>query len=345
VEPLPFQGLMIGFIAQTCYTKTMDVGWSRKNSPYSVESILDTGIQIRNRKERTHPISVDTPIIRYMKLETFLLLLAGRVFIPSLELLSSLDPLEGKLMIDLPQKFWESNSDVSSHVGGTLAKLYHRQTRATGPVPYSFTRISRGPIEDRKDDFQLWLSELARERSVWCWNRFEKQSHAMWQLYGSRGVAVRSTIGRVAKALHIAGVQRGNVAPVSYIDIDQPPSGNMLLTSEDSFRPYLLKSANFEYEDEIRFVLRVQHEVVRVRKGVLINIDTPSIFDAPTQVLISPQLQREEHTAVRDAIGSLLCSEELVKKLNEDRKKINESDAQYLFPSNDQTPGIFPDLD
>src|ERR1700731_687354 len=56
-------------------------------------------------------IADDTQIVRYMKLETFLLLLANQVFIPSHELLRSLDPLEGKLVFQLPVRFWEDHAN------------------------------------------------------------------------------------------------------------------------------------------------------------------------------------------------------------------------------------------
>jgi hypothetical protein len=44
---------------------------------------------------------------------------------------------------------------------------------------------------------KVWLDELARRRSIWCWNIFEGYSNALWSLYGSRGVAIHSTIGQV----------------------------------------------------------------------------------------------------------------------------------------------------
>jgi hypothetical protein len=51
----------------------------------------------------------------------------------------------------------------------------------------------------------VWLEELARRSLIWCWNIFEGESNALWALYGSRGVAIHSTIGRVKKALVGAG--------------------------------------------------------------------------------------------------------------------------------------------
>jgi len=52
-------------------------------------------------------------------------------------------------------------------------------------------------------------------------------SHALWQLYGNRGVAVRSTIGKVKDALLKAGVRRGKVAPLAYVNLDEPDADNV----------------------------------------------------------------------------------------------------------------------
>jgi hypothetical protein len=58
----------------------------------------------------TTRIREDTPIVRYMKLETLLLMLeGGYVFIPSYAKLGQSDPLETKILLNLPDpwKFWE----------------------------------------------------------------------------------------------------------------------------------------------------------------------------------------------------------------------------------------------
>jgi hypothetical protein len=58
----------------------------------------------------TTRISEDTPIVRYMKLETLLLMLeGGYVFIPSYAKLGENDPVETKILLNLPDRwrFWE----------------------------------------------------------------------------------------------------------------------------------------------------------------------------------------------------------------------------------------------
>ena len=279
-----------------------------------------------------------------MKLETFLLLRKGRVFIPSFELLGSSDPLEGKIVFSLSDAFWSDHAhEISSHVGRWQPNLLHRQQPGYPyqPTPYTYTQIVPAvpsSVDIAKDDFRLWLSELSRERCVWCWNRFEKQSHAMWKIYGERGVAVRSTIGSVLNALDRAGARRGIVAAVFYVDADLPDW-------EDVFRPHLLKSASFEYEDEIRFVLGVHRQILRERKGVLIKVDADSIFSKPSDVLVSPQLQPEERITVQQMIGEINSNAKPLPGVGDDWERLYEANSQAPFPRMAETPGCFQDLD
>ena len=64
--------------------------------------------------EGTTSIGEDTPIVRYMKLETLLLMLeGGYVFLPSYAKLGQNDPLETNILLKLPDrwKFWEKYAD------------------------------------------------------------------------------------------------------------------------------------------------------------------------------------------------------------------------------------------
>jgi len=65
---------------------------------------------------------------------------------------------------------------------------------ATHPIP---------TLPQKQLDFSVRVSrrlnELARRRAVWCWNLFDAPSNAMWHVYGSKGVAIRSTVGHVRR--------------------------------------------------------------------------------------------------------------------------------------------------
>jgi len=61
-----------------------------------------------------------------------------------------------------------------------------------------------------------WTYELFGRRAIWCWNLDEGPSNAVWHLYGVKGVAIKSTIGFLKKALANSGLMRCLIAPVRY---------------------------------------------------------------------------------------------------------------------------------
>jgi hypothetical protein len=144
---------------------------------------------------------------------------------------------------------------------------------------------------------------LAAERCVWCWNEFRRYSNALWHLYGNRGVAVISTVGKVNSALVEAGVARGIVAPIAYINHEGTKVPKVLMNEENILRPYLLKSVAFDYEEEIRFVLAARGEILRDNGGVLISIKVAGFID---DLRISPHLQREEQLIAKSMVDELL---------------------------------------
>jgi hypothetical protein len=87
--------------------------------------------------------------------------------------------------------------------------------------------------EKRVRRISHWLDELARRRAVWCWNLFEGESNAMWHLYGSKGVAIKSTVGVLKKALANSGCARRLIAPVRCVG----PSEAEAHTADENFEP------------------------------------------------------------------------------------------------------------
>jgi hypothetical protein len=92
-----------------------------------------------------------------------------------------------------------------------------------------------------------------RNGAFWCWNKFRNYSNALWHLYGDRGVAVTSTVGKVKAALVNAGAARGIVAPIAYVDHEGSKIPKVLTKEENIFRPYLLKSIAFEADSRLAF--------------------------------------------------------------------------------------------
>jgi hypothetical protein len=153
----------------------------------------------------TAPITDDTRIVRYMNLSTFLMLLCGRVFIPTLGTLQRTDEHEGGLPSFLFGKYYGHHlkNIMEPHEGWLIS-------RAPGPVtPKS---AGNGPnYAYYKSLADIWIAEVSKRRVVWCWNRYQQESYAMWRIYGRRGVAVESTVGRVEETVReIGGLPRGS---------------------------------------------------------------------------------------------------------------------------------------
>jgi heptaprenylglyceryl phosphate synthase len=77
------------------------------------------------------------------------------------------------------------------------------------------------------------------------------------------------------------------VAAVSYVNLEEENADNVLSNWENVFFPHLLKSVSFEYEKEIRFILRAHYDVIKVQKGVMVEIDTSSIIFPDADVTVS----------------------------------------------------------
>jgi hypothetical protein len=158
------------------------------------------------RKREFTELSDTTRIVRYVGLSTLLLYLSNRAFIPSLECLRGLDSTEG-------QADYEYSDEAFRNF---LTSLFNRyKVIFADNIPPT----ERSPVV-KMVQFRFhanrWKDELAKRRAIWCWNRFDGESNAMWKLYGSKGVAIKSTVGHLKEALANCGCPRRLIAPVRY---------------------------------------------------------------------------------------------------------------------------------
>jgi hypothetical protein len=236
-------------------------------------------------------IDDETQIVRYVRLSTLLLHLSGQAFIPSLLSLRSMDNLEGQLAVEtaLP--------DLRSHFD-TIIKPF--------APPCDLPRTVTGQLRETMefaDRSQWWFKELAKRRAVWCWNLFDGHSNAMWRLYGSRGVLIHSTIGRVKRALTKAGRFRGLVSPVRYRLPGQLHEAVETFKGEQRetwpswyLRPYLLKQWSYRYEQELRFVFAIHPTL---ENGISIEVDRAELIDT---ISVSPEIPSDEGNLLIDML-------------------------------------------
>ena len=153
-------------------------------------------------------------------------------------------------------------------------------------------------------------------------------SYALWQIYGDRGVAVRSTVGLVkaallkAAAVRSEGVQ-GIVGPISYIDHEGEDIPEILTHEENLLRPYFMKSVIYSYEEEVRFVCAAESGIMYDAGGVLIPIDA----DFVKHIYYSPHFYNKEKPAVERVVESLRSAGHKVN-----RESLTDSDIFYGTP-------------
>jgi hypothetical protein len=271
-------------------------------------------VHLEQTKTRIHD---GTKIVRYMKLETLLLMLdEGLVFIPSHATLGRVDRLETGILFDLPDrwKFWENNAAQIEPLLHDFEKQYYLTVDYYNPITGSPIPNIGSPIPHAQavqKHFRDFVNDRAVKRCVWCWNKFRYFSNALWQIYGNRGVAITSTVRKVKAALVKAGAVRGVVAPIAYINHEGTKVSKVLTKVQNILRPYLLKSIAYDYEKEIRFVLAAERYALEDQAGALIPIDAPDFID---DVELSPSLHAGERSAVERVIERLLDKKHKVNR-------------------------------
>jgi hypothetical protein len=124
-------------------------------------------------------------------------------------------------------------------------------------------------------------SPTALRRSVFvnCWHRNDHESAAMWRIYlkSDEGVAIQTTLARLSDAF--AGAEEPiHVGAVRYLDYDRDG-----LAERSELDPFLVKRKSFEYEQEIRALVRTPEEAAE--EGRYVPADLAALLE---RVVISP---------------------------------------------------------
>ena len=292
-------------------------------------------IKIHNWQDAVDSITDDTQLIRYMKLSAFLLLLDNRLFIPNLKLLQAQDRRESRIPQELlGPTYWQKMSEVVSPHEQALLRI------TAGPKRWK--RVGSTLKADPRFLAERWLEELAKRRCVWCWNRSIDLLHSLWKIYGERGVAVLSTVGRIRKALEKAGARKGVISLVRYAPLRTPQQLEEVTTMLDMERslnlrrPYLFKDAGYRIEEEVRFVLGANPMATSKPLGVLIDIDSLALIH---RFVIAPDLPRAE----ADCIQQLANKRLRIRAKTAHRAK--EPPFLRPFAKEPDLPGVHSDLD
>lgn len=177
---------------------------------------------------------------------------------------------------------------------------------------------------DRKTAWSLWCSNRATV-FVNCWHWNDDESAAMWRLYASQGVAIRTTFGRLSRAVH----QRPAATPPNR---DRMVVGGMVTYTDpgeiarpDLRTPFpmaLKKRRWYEYEHEFRLMYHLPSNALESasspqaglspkRKGVWVACD---LAQAISEIVLAPSSPLFLEDAVKAVTEKFGLSPSLVKR-------------------------------
>jgi hypothetical protein len=236
-------------------------------------------------------IPPDLPIFRYVRLPALLLMLRGEAFIPTLTKLQETDPRECKVL-----RRWESFDIQFS----SIVRDPSREWLAQKMPEWEREFLSQGlPGYASASHFiDTWLFQLAQRRCIWCWYGGSGQSMAQWQIYGNRGVVVRSSLANVREA--ICQDIPPEYTSVGFVRYENEASLRAKTGAEITAwisRPYYFKDKAYEHEKEVRFTFGINPDLFDIRGGGL------SLKIAPEKlirgIMIAPDLFRSEAKSVK----------------------------------------------
>jgi hypothetical protein len=151
--------------------------------------------QIFPESDKNRWLSDDAVVWRYVPLRTLFSYLNGLVFIPSVAKLRAGDPFEGKFYEDIAwfnkafsDRYGNDAKVIDDWMIKELFSAYERKLIEINPP-----EANSAPLILRKHYFDL----VRRTRFAWCWFHSNRESAAMWVVYGNQGVAIKTTIGKL----------------------------------------------------------------------------------------------------------------------------------------------------
>jgi hypothetical protein len=197
--------------------------------------------------------------------------------------------------------YFASAKQFSDAFEGSITRADHRSRLRSFEQFAPDTEILYRP-------FSRAFQALTRLMKISCWHMNRYESVAMWQLYlrEGKGVAIRSTTGRLKSSLRpfrlkpSHGEEAISLGPVSYIDYHtaEIPRGGFIA-------PFFHKRQSFSYEAEFRAVVSlVDAEEWGVEvpvDGILVSVDLPTLIEG---IYIAPALDDTVH----EEIGQLIAA-------------------------------------
>jgi len=227
-----------------------------------------------------------------MKLSTFLLLLEGKAWFPSVASLRAGDPLEAGLGAELYDLLWKHLVEAEGE--SQAIEWISRDKDWPDGHPLSNASELYTPVYGK-----TIADEIARLRAVWCWYKSGNESAAMWSVYGHQGVAVMTDRVRLTKALPEG--KSFQIDDIIYVDRRGAEERNIkrIIRRQPDLirRPHFLKAVEYQHEQEVR----VAGHCPAGAKGLMVTGIQPQILIR--EVLISPLLPSAEAETIERIVA------------------------------------------
>jgi hypothetical protein len=235
----------------------------------------------------TLPANMGTPVWRYTDVPKFVSVLStAKLYFCSPRALIKLDKWESLY----PEQFSRAWIDAQ-----------HLKTKASAEE--FMKKISWGPFDpSRHPGFDQMMrkvtemnADLRRERRrddlakafVSCWHINDYESHAMWKLYGTGDIAIRSTLHRLQNSFapYKPLVRMGQVEYIDHLTVAPKLGSDDVRKWGSNFAPLFLKHKSFTYENELRVMTFTAKARPRTQ-GIFVSVDLNELLES---VYISPR--------------------------------------------------------
>lgn len=199
----------------------------------------------------------ETIIWRYMDITKFIdLLRTEELYFSNIKYFN--DPAEGYVSKVFEKNFFENYTDPALR---DIEKKY---------------------VDEKKDEIYCQV--------VNCWNACPYESVAMWKGYTNEldGIAIKSTVWNLTEAIHLRNYKNNDKINICYGKVEYVDDKNLSEENKVLIRNLyledrlLLKNITFEYEKEIRIIIKENHEIDNYRLKIDLQKLIDTIYIVPT---------------------------------------------------------------
>ncbi|MBC3411317.1 hypothetical protein HU720_08370 [Pseudomonas sp. SWRI51] len=252
-------------------------------------------------------LSEDTVIWRYMGIDKFINLLADSgLFFTPLSFYKKSDPFEGYPPRVAMEALYSISKSFNDRARAQIS--YWEQfvpSQHDNPKFLESLQSMKDKVEAQPSLFMDIFAKTTGSTLVSCWCGSAGESEAMWKLYGesSKGIAIRSTVGRLKSALEaaqeISWPKKIFIGKVKYLDYADSTLSAKDCVVNGLISP-LLKRVQYAHEHEIRafFVSNISYEAIDSFDAKPHQIEI-SLGELIESVYVSPYVDTSYAKAVR----------------------------------------------